>query len=109
MEYIDMPTTAQKDNRWPVSERVTFKPDKNGTVVASIKCETPFRMGAIGAPDNQDTLATTYIKKNGSKSKLVNLAPSDDWVALDNMLHSVRCGETRTCAGCHAQHSEESR
>jgi hypothetical protein len=30
-----------------------------------------------------------------------------DVVAEDNMTHSLRCGEVRTCHGCHDGHSEE--
>jgi len=53
----------------------------DGSLKVDVPCEQPFLMSGVG--------------KTGKV------------VAVDNMAHSLRCGEVRTCHGCHDGHSEE--
>ena len=55
--------------------------EADGSVQVEVPCETPFLMSGVDA--------------------------GGVVVAQDNMTHSLQCGETRTCHGCHDGHSEE--
>lgn len=73
-----LPTTAGFKSR--VTHSITPL-NADGSLRVEVPCETPFLMSGVDKDGNT--------------------------IAMDNMPHSLRCGETRTCHGCHDGHSEE--
>jgi len=66
------------------SERMHYKTtplESDGSVRVEVPCDAPFLMSGVDADGNV--------------------------IAVDNMPHSLRCGEVRTCHGCHDGHSVE--
>jgi hypothetical protein len=64
---------------WPI---VWALPETDGSIKIEVPCEKPFLMSAL----------------EGGTGEVI---------ADDMMPHSVRCGEVRTCFGCHDGHSEK--